>query len=290
MLDIHELFSRGKPVFSFEFFLPKAPEDIDGFLKGVADLRRLDPAFVTLTYGAGGSARERTIETAGRLRRELSIETACHLTCIGHTRAEISAILDRVSALGIRHLVALRGDTPKDGSAAPASQRELPYARDLVELVKRRGGFQMAVAGYPETHPEALSPEADLRNLAAKVEAGGDWVITQLFFDNRDYFSFVERARALGISARIVPGLMPVTGYGQLKRFTQLCGAKIPPEMTERLEGIQDDPEAVIRFGVDWALRQARGLLAGGAPGIHFYTLNKSRSTAEILEGLRKAS
>lgn len=288
-MDVHELFARGKPVFSFEFFLPKAPEDLDGFVANVRELKKLEPAFVTLTYGAGGSAREKTIDAAGRLKKEVGVETACHLTCITHSKAEIDSILNRVAGHGIRHIVALRGDVPQDGSAKPVDQRELPYARDLVEHIKRRGGFQIAVAGYPETHPEAKSPEADLANLEAKVAAGGDWVVTQLFFDNKDYFRFVERARAAGVKAPIVPGIMPVTGYNQLKRFTQLCGAKIPPEMTERLERIHEDPEAVVRFGVEWAAKQCRELVERGAPGVHFYTLNKSRSTAEILANLRKA-
>lgn len=287
-MDVRELFAREKPVFSFELFLPKAPDDVGAFLASVGELKRLDPAFVTLTYGAGGSARDKTIEAAGRLKRELGLETVCHLTCISHTKAEIEARLSRLRALGIGHIVALRGDLPKDGAAAPAAQRELPYALDLIELIKSRGdGFQLAVAGYPETHPEAPSPQADIDNLARKVRAGGDWVVTQLFFDNRDYFAFVERARRAGVTVPIVPGIMPVTAYGQLKRFTQLCGTKIPPELESRLEKLQDDPAAVARVGVEWALRQCRGLLEGGAPGIHFYTLNKTRSTAEILAGLR---
>lgn len=288
-MDVRELFARGKPVYSFEFFLPKAPDDLEGFLANVRELKKLRPDFVTLTYGAGGSARDKTIDAAGRLKREVGVETACHLTCITHTKAEISAVLERIEGHGIGHVVALRGDVPKDGSAPPVERRELPYARDLVELVKKRGGFQIAVAGYPETHPEALSPEKDLENLALKVAAGADWVVTQLFFDNRDYFSFVEKTRALGIKVPIVPGIMPVSGYGQLKRFTQLCGAKIPPEMSERLERIQNDPEAVVAFGVEWAARQCRELIERGAPGVHFYTLNKTRSTAEILANLRKA-
>lgn len=288
MMDVLELFSRGKPVFSFEFFLPKAPEDIDAFFGGVRELKKLDPAFVTLTYGAGGSAREKTIDTVGRIKKEVGLDAACHLTCITHTKAEVASILDRLKAHGIGHIVALRGDVPRDGSAPPVERRELPYAVDLVSFIKKRGGFQLAVAGYPETHPEAVSPEADLKNLVAKVNAGGDWVVTQLFFDVADYFRFVERARAAGVKVPIVPGIMPVSGYSQLKRFTQLCGAKIPAEMTERLESIQADPEAVLRFGVEWATRQCKALLAGGAPGIHFYTLNKQRSTAEILANLRK--
>lgn len=289
-MDIPELLARRRgPVFSFEFFLPKAPEDIDAFLGTVKALKALEPSFVTLTYGAGGSARNRTVDTAGRIKSELHIETACHLTCISHTRAEIAALLDEIAARGISHIVALRGDQPKDGPVAPADRRDFGYARDLVEFIKKRGGFKLAVAGYPETHPEAPSADFDLGNLKAKVDAGGDWVITQLFFDNADYFRFVEKARALGVDKPIMPGIMPVTGYAQLKRFTQLCGAKIPAALAERLERVQNDPEAVIECGIEWATAQCRELLERGAPGVHFYTLNRSRSTTEILRRLRRA-
>lgn len=180
-MDIPELFSLGAPVFSFEFFLPKAPEDIAGFLAGVRQLKGLNPSFVTLTYGAGGSARDRTIETAGRLQSELGITTACHMTCITHTREEMTQNLDRLQAEGIRHIVALRGDQPKDRAVPPPEKRDFGYAADLVAFIKRRGGFRMAVAGYPEMHPEAASREDDLRRLVDKVREGGDWVVTQLF-------------------------------------------------------------------------------------------------------------
>ena len=289
-MDIPELFARRTgPVFSFEFFLPKAPEDLDAFLGTVRSLKALEPSFVTLTYGAGGSARNMTIETAARIKSELHVETACHLTCITHTRAEMTALLNDIERRGIRHIVALRGDQPKDVTVKPAGERDFGYARDLVEFIKTRGGFKLAVAGYPETHPEAPSPDFDLGNLKAKVDAGGDWVITQLFFDNADYFRFVERARAAGVDKPIVPGIMPVTGYSQLKRFTQLCGAKVPAELAERLDRIQHDPEAVIECGIEWATRQCRELVDRGAPGVHFYTLNRTRSTTEILRRLRRA-
>lgn len=290
MVDIPELLARKKePVFSFEFFLPKAPEDIGAFLKNVQDLKTLKPTFVTLTYGAGGSARERTIDTAIRLQAETGLPTACHLTCIMHTRAEVAAILERLETGGIRNLVALRGDVPKDGSALPVDKRDFSYARDLVAFVEKRGGFRMAVAGYPEKHPEARSFDSDLENLAGKVAAGGDWVITQLFFDNADYFRFVAKARAAGIEAPIVPGIMPVTGYAQLKRFATMIGARLPAPLVQRLEAVQEDPEAVVAYGIEYASKQCRELLDGGAPGIHFYTLNRTRSTTEILARLRKA-
>ena len=288
MHEIPELFGKGRPLFSFEFFLPKAPKDLDKFIADVQALKSLEPDYVSLTYGAGGSGRERTVEAAGRIQRETGLTTACHLTCIAHTRAELSAVLDRLSALGIRNLVALRGDAPKDLPVPPPGQRDFGYAADLVSFVKKRGGFRMAVAGYPETHPEAVSPADDLASFARKSAAGADWAITQLFFDNKDYFAFVKKARAAGVTIPIVPGIMPVTGYAQLQRFTAMCGAKIPAELEARLAPVQADPEAVIREGIEWGARQCRELLAGGAPGIHFSTLNRSRATTEILTRLRR--
>ncbi|MDE2293794.1 MAG: methylenetetrahydrofolate reductase [NAD(P)H] [Elusimicrobia bacterium] len=287
-MRIPELFAKGGPVFSFEFFLPKREEDMPAFRDTVRELKALQPGFVTLTYGAGGSARERTIEAAGAIKGELGVETAAHLTCIAHTRGELTEILRRVRAKGIENIVALRGDAPKDGSGLPPERREVPYASDLVRLVRGEGGFAVAVAGYPEKHPEAPSAEADLARLKEKVDAGGDWVITQLFFDEADYFSFVSRARAAGVRCPIVPGIMPVTGWAQTKRFTQMCGARLPAALTAALAPVAEDKEAVTRVGIEWATRQCRALLAGGAPGVHFYTLNRSHSTAEVLARLRR--
>lgn len=285
-MDIPALFARREPVFSFEFFLPRKPEDTEAFLAGVRSLKELGPAFVTLTYGAGGgSDRDRTLDVVGRMQREVGIETVCHLAGVTHTRAEMFRNLERIEAAGIRHIMALRGDQPKDWSGPLPG--DFPHALDLVRFIRAAGGFRLAVAGYPETHPEAASPEADLRHLAEKVRAGAEWVITQLFFDNRSYFDFVAAARRAGVTVPIVPGIMPVTGYAQLQRFTTLCGASIPAEMRDRLERIHEDPEAVVRYGIEWAARQCRELLDGGAPGIHFYTLNKSHSTTEILGALR---
>lgn len=286
--DIPELFGRGRPVFSFEFFLPKAPEDLDKFIADVKALKELNPDYVTLTYGAGGSARDRTVDAAGRMQRETGITTACHLTCIAHTRAEIDAVLDRLTGHGIRNLVALRGDAPKDHPVPPAGQRDFGYASDLIAYVKKRGGFRMAAAGYPETHSEAVSPADDVARFAQKAAAGAEWGLTQLFFDAKDYFSFVKRARAAGAAVPIVPGVMPVTGHAQLQRFKTMFAARIPEELEARVSAVQHDPEAVVREGVEWASRQCRELLDGGAPGIHFYTLNRSHSTTEILARLRR--
>jgi methylenetetrahydrofolate reductase (NADPH) len=288
-MNVAALFGSSQdPVFSFEFFLPKSSEDIERFKKTVTELNTLNPAFVTITYGAGGSERDKTVDAAGMIQNELGLETAAHLTCITHTKAEISAILDRIQAHGISTVVALRGDAPKDTEILPADQRELPYGRDLVAHIKAQGGFSIAVAGYPETHPEASSPEEDLRHLKEKVDAGASWIITQLFFNNAHYFEFVKRARAIGITCPIIPGIMPITSYKQTKRFTQMCGAELPQRMIEQLAPIAEDKERVVAYGIDYALGQCRELLARGAPGIHFYTLNRSKSTSRILTALRK--
>lgn len=285
-MKVLDCFGGGRPVFSFEFFLPKTPEGMETFRRTVQDLRKLEPSFVTLTYGAGGSARDRTLETAGMIRNELGLETVAHLTCIAHTRGEIDAILKAIRSLGIENIMALRGDKPKDGAPLPGEYR---FAAELVRHVASAGGFCVGVAGYPEKHPEAPSLEADLARLKEKAESGAHFITTQLFFDNDDYFRFVEKVRALGVGLPILPGLMPVTNFAQLQKFASMCGAKIPRKMSEGLETIQHDAEAVARFGIEWSYAQARDLLQRGAPGVHFYTLNRSRSTQVVLSRLRTA-
>ncbi|HAH06405.1 MAG TPA: methylenetetrahydrofolate reductase [NAD(P)H] [Elusimicrobia bacterium] len=286
-MRIPALFSRGEPVFSFEFFQPKNPEDLAAFQATVRKLKDLSPAFVTITYGAAGTAREGTFETAAWIKREAGIETAAHLTCISHTRSEIERIVESFRRLGIENVVALRGDHPKEGPLLPPERRELPYAADLVRFIRARGDFSIAVAGYPEKHPEAPSMEEDLRRLQEKVEAGAEWVITQLFFDNAHYLDFVARARALGVRVPIVPGIMPITSYAQTRKFTQMCGTAIPERILADLAPIAADREKVVAYGIDYAFRQCRELLDRGAPGIHFYTLNRSHSTTAILSRLR---
>ncbi|HVA65301.1 MAG TPA: methylenetetrahydrofolate reductase [NAD(P)H] [Elusimicrobiota bacterium] len=287
-MRIPELLAGGRPVFSFEFFLPKSETGFANFLGNVEEFKKLGPSFVSLTYGAGGSQRNRTVETAGKIQNQIGLETACHLSCIAHTRAEIDALLEEIAGNGITHLVALRGDHPEDGAALSAEKQDFRYARDLVERVRTRGGFSVAVAGYPETHPDAASPEEDLAHLAEKVKAGADWVITQLFFDNRRYFDFVARAHAMGIGVPIVPGIMPVASLAQLEKFTALCGVGIPEELKREVFSRSKSPEEVLRYGIEHATRQCRELLDKGAPGIHFYTLNRGHATAEILGRIRK--
>lgn len=286
-MKIIELFKKKDPVFSFEFFLPKTPGAMEDFKQTIRALKQLDPDFVTLTYGAGGSARNRTVETAGMIQNELGITTVSHLTGIAHTRPEIEELLKQIRGHGIENIMALRGDAPKDGSVLPPDKRDYPYAADLIRHISEFGGFCVGVAGYPEKHPEADTLDEDLKHLKEKIDAGAEYITTQLFFENEAYFDFVNKVRSLGITHPILPGLMPVTNFGQLEKFAAMCGAVIPKRMAADLEPHRNDPEFVTHFGIEWTYRQARELLDRGAPGIHFYTLNKSRSTAMILSRLQ---
>ncbi len=287
-MRIPDLLAGGRPVFSFEFFLPRSEAALPAFFGSVREFKKLKPDFVSLTYGAGGSQRNLTVDAAGKIQNWVGLETACHLSCIAHTRMEISALLDRIAGYGISHIVALRGDMPKEGGLPSSELRDFPHAKDLVEFIRGRGGFNVAVAGYPETHPEAASAEEDLSHLSEKVRAGGDWIITQLFFDNRHYFDFVKRARKKGIKVPIVPGIMPVASPAQLKKFTTLCGVSVPRELEREIAARAHNPQEVSSFGVAYALRQCRELLEQGVPGIHFYTLNRGHAAAEILSLIRK--
>jgi methylenetetrahydrofolate reductase (NADPH) len=290
-MRIAELFMPGaKPVFSFEFFPPKTEEGRASLIATIRELAELSPSFVSVTYGAGGSTRDRTIELVSYIKRELGIEAMAHLTCVGSSRAELNVILDRLESAGIENLIALRGDPPVGEIDFRPHPEGLAHASDLVRMIRsQRRPFCLAAAAYPESHIESGSADEDLGFLVEKVAAGVDFLITQLFFDNRHYFDFVARARRAGIGVPILPGIMPVTNVAQIERFTRLCGATIPAALHQRLEPARDESEAVVRIGIEHATAQCRELLAGGAPGIHFYTLNRSRSTRTILEMLRGA-
>lgn len=283
-----ELFARQERTFSFEFFPPKSDEGFEHLFETVAHLKALGPSFVSVTYGAMGSTRRKTTDIVARIRREIGIEAAAHLTCVGHTRAELEEILEEIRARGIENIVALRGDPPQGENEFKPVEGGLSYAYELVRLIRSRYDCGVAVAGYPEGHTECPDKQRDLEHLKLKVRSGADGVITQLFFDNRCYFDFVERAERIGIDCRIIPGIMPIINYKQIKRFTQMCGATIPADLHDRLSAVEDDPEAVRRIGVEHASAQCRELLKGGAPGIHFYTLNKSDATMEIFRRLRE--
>jgi methylenetetrahydrofolate reductase (NADPH) len=287
-MRIQDLLERRQPAFSFEFFPPKTPPAVDKLLETVRELAVLEPAFVSVTYGAAGSTRDRTIDLVTRIRGETGIEAMAHLTCVGHTAGEIDAILDRLRTGGVDNVLALRGD-------APAGQRDFQpveggfrYGSELVAHI-RSGGHPFSIGGacYPEGHIECLDRELDLQHLLQKVHAGTDFLITQLFFDNAFYFDFVGRARRAGINVPIIPGIMPITGFEQVNRFTRLCGATIPMRLLLELERRQGDPDAIAELGVAHATLQCADLLRRGVPGIHFYTLNRSSATRMIVAALR---
>lgn len=286
-MKIKDLFGKEKPVFSFEFFPPKDDAGAAALFETVKNLKELRPSFVSVTYGAGGSTRRKTVEITKRIKQEIAIEAMSHFTCVGHGRDEIAAILDEVEAAGIENVMTLRGDPPRGESNFVPHPNGFRYANELVSFIRARKPFCLGVAGYPERHPEAPSKEVDLVNLKRKVDAGADFIVTQLFFNNREYFDFIARARKAGIQLPIVPGIMPVTDVSQIKRFTEMCGAKIPSPLLAELEANDGNKQAVIDTGIRYATRQCEELLRGGAPGIHFYTLNKSLSTRTILSSLR---
>jgi methylenetetrahydrofolate reductase (NADPH) len=290
-MKIAERLRDSLPCFSFEFFPPKTDEGVKNLFEAVRELAVLEPTFVSVTYGAGGSTRARTVETTVRIKSETGVEAMAHLACLGHTRGEIREILDRLAEAGLENVLCLRGDPPREQPFYHAITDGFRYASELVAFV--RGGpwgFALGGACYPEGHIENPSRESDLQSLKAKVDAGTEFLITQLFFDNAFYFDFVARARAAGIRVPIVPGIMPITNFDQIERFTRQCGATIPMRLRLELERRKDDPEAILQLGVAHATVQCVELLERGAPGIHFYTLNRSRATRMILTALRARS
>jgi methylenetetrahydrofolate reductase (NADPH) len=288
-MRIDQILAGGQPVFSFEFFPPKTERGERNLERALTELRALDPAFVSVTYGAGGSTRDKTIEIVKRIREEYGLEAMAHFTCVGATVGELHGTLAEMRDAGIDNVLALRGDPPAGEEVWSKTDGGLEYSRELVELIS--GGYEFAVgaACFPETHIHAESPEADLEHLAEKVAAGVDFLITQLFFDNAVYFEFVARAREAGITVPIIPGIMPITGAGQIAGMADRCGASIPAGLRRELDAHANDPEGVLDFGVAYATLQCAELLAAGAPGIHFYTLNRSPATRAILGALQLA-
>jgi methylenetetrahydrofolate reductase (NADPH) len=287
-MHIRDLFDREEPVFSFEFFPPKTDAGEEALMRTIAKLRELAPSFVSVTYGAGGTTREKTIDIVTNIKREHGIEAMAHLTCVGHDRDELAAILDRLQAAGIENVLPLRGDPPQGETTFQRPANGFGFASELVAFIRARGyPFCLAGAGYPEGHQECRDLGRDIEHLRRKVAAGVDFVITQLFYDTADYAAFIRRARGVGITVPIVPGIMPITNLAQIERIARLCGARIPDALRERLHAAEHDPALVQAIGIAYATQQCRELLAAGAPGIHFYTLNQSPATAAILAALR---
>jgi methylenetetrahydrofolate reductase (NADPH) len=288
-MRIDHLLQASEPVFSFEFFPPKTADGEHNLYAALAELKTLQPSFVSVTYGAGGSTREKTIEIVKRIREEYELEAMAHFTCVGATVPQLRSTLDEMRAAGIDNVLALRGDPPAGQEDWVKTDGGLEYSRELVALIAGDYPFAIGAACFPETHIHAQSPGADLEHLLEKVNAGVDFLITQLFFDNALYFDFIERARAAGVKVPIIPGVMPITQVGQVERMAKMCGASIPPALLEELRARGEDPEAVLDFGVAYATLQCAELLAAGAPGIHFYTLNRSPATRAILSALKLA-
>lgn len=285
-MKIRDVFEHQQQTFSFEFFPPKTPADIEQLLIRVRKLKPLGPHFISVTYGAGGSTRRDTLELVARFQDELGLLGMSHLTCVGHTQAELGEILGDLKARGIENIMCLRGDPPRGHDTFTPVPDGFAHADELVRLTRSSGDFCIGVAGYPEPHPDCPDKDLDLKHLKDKVDCGADFVTTQLFYDNRDYFDFVKRARHIGLRCRIIPGILPILNYAQIVRIAALCGARIPAELRARLGPVADDPQASREVGIDWAWRQCEGLLAGGAPGIHFYTMNRSFATQRIFERL----
>ncbi|MFQ5672278.1 MAG: methylenetetrahydrofolate reductase [NAD(P)H] [Nitrospinales bacterium] len=287
-MKIIDLLRKGTTSFSFEFFPPKDSEGFDRLFRTIENLKQWNPAYVSVTYGAGGSTREKTIDLVGRIKQDIGLESMAHLTCVGSSADEIKSVLDILQHKGIENVLALRGDPPQGKDQFVKSAGGFGYANELVAFIKKCGyPFSLGVAGYPEGHQECSDKTRDLENLKQKVDAGADFIITQLFFDNRCYFDFVNRARSIGIRVPIIPGIMPILNVNQIKRFTKMCGAAIPSSLVARLEAAEDDGKAVQSIGVEHATEQCEELLLKGAPGIHFYTLNRSNSTLRILDNIK---
>jgi methylenetetrahydrofolate reductase (NADPH) len=288
-MKLSAAYGTGKFGLSFELFPPKTPQGVTNLFHHVERLVEFGPSFITCTYGAGGSTQELTLDIVARVHREFRLPVATHLTCVGRTVDQLREYLRTAKSAGVDNVVALRGDPPKGDTQFRPVEGGLRYANELVMLIRGEfPDFGIAVAGYPETHQEAPSPEADLANLKRKAESGADVIITQLFYNNDDFFKFRDRCRVVGIMQPIVPGLLPVTNFSQIQRITSLCGAKLPAEFVRSLEAAGDDADAQFAVGVEFATRQAQSLVDAGVPGIHFYVLNRSEAAAEVLRNVRQ--
>lgn len=285
-MPIPQLYQAGRPVVSFEFFPPKTDAGYRALFETIEELKSLAPGFVSITMGAGGSTREKTVDLTLEITKKLGLTTMAHLPCTGFHPHEIGAILDQLEAGGVRDVLALRGDPPKDDPAFVIPKDGFQYANQLVAYIAKRGGFGIGAACCPEVHPQAPDAKTDLVNLKRKVDAGADFLISQLFFDNAKFFDFVERARAIGIRVPIVPGIMPIASVAGIRRMAAVNDTSFPVELARELDRVDGDDEATYRLGVEWATMQCRELLARGVPGLHFYTLNRSPASREIHRSL----
>jgi len=286
---IGDILRKGVFSVSFEFFPPKTPEGEKQLFETIRDLKPLNPTFVSVTYGAGGSTRDRTRNVVKRIHEEIGLNVMAHLTCIAHTREELIEILEDYRKIGIDNILALRGDVPRDRPDFRPPEGACKYASELVKLIRENFGdhFSIGVASYPEGHPESPNMEWEVKYFKEKVNSGADFSITQMFFENRYYYEFIDLCERAGIEIPIIPGIMPITNFKQIKKFASMCGATIPQSLIERMEPVEDKPEEVAKIGVEFAIRQCEDLILNGVPGLHFYTLNRSRATLEIYSAIK---
>ena len=289
MQKIKDLFPEKKQTFSFEFFPPKTDEGYHNLLKTIATLSLLKPDFMTCTYGAGGGSRDKTFDIVEHIQKKHGIISVAHLTCVLHTRDEMKSILENIKSRGIQNVLALRGDPPLDQPDWQPNEKNLKYSSELCAFIRKHFGdyFGIGVAGFPEGHLLCRDRERDVQYLKLKIDSGADFVITQLFFNNQDYFDYIQRLKKIGVTNRIIPGILPITDYQKLLRFADLCGATITEDIKKIFEPIQHDPQKTLEAGIQFAIRQCRELLDGGAPGLHFYCLNKLHPVDVILKGVR---
>jgi methylenetetrahydrofolate reductase (NADPH) len=285
-MKITDLFLSQDKTFSFEFFPPKDEISAVDFGINIGRLMKLSPSFVTVTYGAGGSTQERTFALVNYLQNKIGLTTVAHYTCVNATREKVKSDLDMLANMRIKNLMLLRGDPPEGQKKFTPVKDGFSHASELISFVDENYDFCKAGAAYVEKHPEAVSLEEDIANLKIKINAGADFLITQLFFFNKNYFRFVEMARSAGITCRIIPGIIPLTSYNQIERFTKMSAAKIPSELVQQIEKYKNNAEKMYEIGVEFSIKQCQELLQKGAPGLHFYTLNKSRAAVEIFESL----
>jgi methylenetetrahydrofolate reductase (NADPH) len=287
-MKITDIFKTQNRTYSFEFFPPKDEISAVDFGINVGQLLKLNPSFVSVTYGAGGSTQERTFALVDLLQNKIGLNTMAHYTCVNASRSKIEADLMYLKGLGIDNLMLLRGDPPKGDSKFVPHPEGFAHASELIAFAKSKQDICAGGASYVEKHPEADNLNTDIQNLKRKIDAGADFLVTQLFFDNDKYFSFVKMARDNGIENRIIPGIIPITAFSQIKRFVQMSGAGIPVALIDRMNSYRDNPGKIYQIGMDFAIQQCRDLLLMGAPGLHFYTLNKSMATIEIFETLMR--
>ncbi|WP_293447432.1 methylenetetrahydrofolate reductase [NAD(P)H] [Persephonella sp.] len=289
-MKISDLLKQIKRSVSFEFFPPKTPEGEESLFKTIKELEFIKPTFVSVTYGAGGTTRERTIRVVKRIHTQTGLTVMAHQTCIGHTKKEIIDILNQYKDIGVQNVLALRGDIPHGQEESfvfpPDGCR---YANELVSLIRENFGnwFSIGVAAYPEGHPESPDIDTDIHFFKKKVDAGAEFAITQMFFDNRYFYRFLDKLAKVGVNIPVIPGIMPITNFKQIKKFADMCGATIPSDLIKRLQPVADRPEEVEKIGIEFAVKQCEDLLKNGAKGLHFYTLNKSKATVQIYKAVK---